>query len=577
MNIVMIAGQDTHNFVLEYIAKGLVRSRHNLSIYGIFLDDSCTYVLTRSGLSVSPISQLTKEEMEKFDIGIINNRAFYMIPWLMEARIYLFEFDIHYLDEPVVGADFLFERGSGWRPLLSCGSRAECVKMVVGNPKQPETHFQNALGKKDYFLFLDSGHYPFGREGKQALAETLLKICNTFPEYDLIVKPRFLNNKQTVTHKNTIHLYDVIKETAGAHLPKNLLLMQEYGNLTELIHHAKTVLCMYTTAYIDAAVQQKNLIVLDHLPNEENADLRIATHWNVAREIMAGSGCLVDYQNVCDYLPEGITCNQEHLKQHIYAFENVDNTIVQVMEHIWENYLCKDIFPKIGEYFFDTYELNMQADPTLTMDQLISMRKMNYLLAHERYFYKTTAFFPKDSRVTEYIHQLNNDGVLLCQPIESILPKVAHKLTEYAPEIPEDEISQSYLWIQIQLSGDIALLRQYEPKNNRPDHFYHFVLGKTYFQKELYEEAYEQLYNYVTALQEQEYSHSVGEIAHNILSAWYYAGLSAMKLSQYRLAKECFEMCQKLTNNQHGMASKYLQEIRKLQNNDVKKEGKNYV
>lgn len=409
-----------------------------------------------------------------------------------------------------------------------------------------------------------------------ALAETLLKICKTFPEYELVVKPRFLKDDKIVTHKNTLHLYDVIEEMAGDNFPDNLLLMPEYGNLAELIHYAKTVICMYTTAYIDAAVQNRNLIILDHLPNEENADLRIATHWNVAREIMSGSGCLVDYHNVCDYLPDGITCNQEHLKRHVYAFKNVDETIIQIIEYVWEHYLQKNAFPKISEYYFDTFEEQMQADSALTMEQLISMRKMNYLLAHERYFYKSTAFYPRDNRVTEYIQQLHHTGILLSSPMESILPKLAQKLTEYAPDIPKDEVSQSYLWMQILLSGDIALLLQYEPQNSAPDHFYHFVLGKACFQKEMYKEAFEHLYHYVMALQEQEHSRSVGEMADHKLSAWYYAGLSAMRLSRYHPAKECFEMCQNLTNNQHRMASKYLQEISRLQKSNTKK-GQNYV
>lgn len=564
MKIVMILCKDTNNFTMHHFAKYFTESDHSIDFYSLFLDKNHLYMFQDMDITIKDAALLTSEILEKYDIAITYPNLFAQLPNLIYSKTYIFAFDNHYLDEPVIGVDCMFERGSGWRPKLLAGHRAECTYMVVGEPKHDTWNFQNVKEKKNRILFIDSGHYPFGLEGKTKVAEFLLKAAEKFPAYEIIVKPRVLKGDSNVTHANKLLLYDVIDKVTGGQLPSNLILLQEHLDLNELIASAHTVVCMYTTAYIDAAVQGKGLIILQNLPNEENAEVRIETHWKIAEEIMKSSGCLVDYRDALKYLPEGIHCSEKHLQEQIYSTGHITQKIANTIEWLWEKYLSKHHYPKPVEYFYDSAPDIMCTDEYISMERLIELRQKNYLFCWERAFYKNTIFFPGDSKVSDCIEQLDQTGALKNNTLEQSLSIISNKLLEYAKQIPIDRISQSYLFAQILSTGNLKRIFDIPAENIVCRDFYHFISGRAYYEDKKYQEACQSFELFLDERNQSDYTKSLGDMMNYKLSAAYYCGMAYFNLKKYEKAQLFFLQCQELTNNRHGKAKEQLDLIKSI-------------
>lgn len=572
MKVIVVSRKDTNNFVLAHIVKSMLQRGHQVDIYGLYMENNHMYMFhnllrneeqSNSLLHIFDAEILTKERMESYDIAFVPYCFFLDMPQMIDVAIYTFSVDTAYIDEPFVGTDLLFERGSGWRPVLKAGRRPECSYVVVGEPKHDNWNIADIVEHENRLLFIDSGHYPFGLEGKTKVAEFILQVCREFPQYELVVKPRFLKGDTNVTHKNEILIYDIIEQIAGDRLPENLMLLQEHKDLAQLIAGSHTVICMYTTAYIDAAVQGKGLIILDGLPNEDNAELRIETHWNIAREIMESSGTLVDYREAIKYLPDGIKCNEEHMRRHIYSKGNISGKIVQMIEYMWESYISKGHFPKKDEYFYDTISKCMKCDDIIDMSHLIELRKKNYLYFQERRFYKGTTYFPEDERIVEYIESLQRNGELKTKTIEELHRMVNKQLLEYCNQVPRDEISQSYLFAMMLSCGDVKKIYRFAVEDVACKKFYYYILARAYYDDERYEDAKDALEKFFSIEQTNSDMKSFADMDNYRLSANFYCGMCYMELQEYDKAYGYFMKCQELTGGNHGKAKEQIERIRK--------------
>lgn len=563
MKIAVILKRDSANFTIARLVSALLKHGHTVDGYALYQAPNHLYMFDDIEMPIQNASVLTKELLEQYDMLLTYPRVFQDLHWLMEVETYIVSFDSVYYDEPLGGTDLLIERGNGWRPTLLCGRRAETMYLVAGDPKHDTWNLQDIVEDPKQLLFIDTGHYPFGETGKREVAQFILNVCERFPEYQLVVKPRFLKTDKSVTHENLLFLYDFIREAADGNLPENLTLLEKHHTLEELIAASHTVITMYTTAYIDAAAQGKNLIILDNLPNEEHPELRIQTHWVPAREIMKGSGCLVDYREAINYLPHGIPCKQEHLKAHIYSSGNINDKIVRALEWLWEHYISLGKYPAPDTYFFD--KLDGAINRTVSMDYLLTMRKKNYLYCVERYFYKNTVFFPADNRIADYIDELDSKGILQDTSIDELVSDICEKLLDYTPDIPKDSISQDYLLSQIVRSNQserIFSLKREEVQNKV---FYDYIAGRAHLNNGRYEEASRCLHQYLDGTEKHVSAQGLQDMPAYHLSGLYYCGLADMKLHHYAEAKECFLLCEKETNGNHRKAKEQLEIIEQIE------------
>lgn len=379
MRIAVVCGLDATNFTLVEIVKVLLKRKHSLVFFGKSLENLNIRMfqgMTDEILSLEELDRMNEShQIEQFDCFLCSNDTLFH---LLKVRKYIFTYSITsifgtYLSE---GGDFMFMPGY---PCYERGIHEKSVIVPIGNPKYDSLISTNTDTKQ--FLFIDSGHYPFGKEGKRIVAEIIINICKKFPQYRLVVKPRFLEGDiSSTTHRNTNHLYANIRNVCGANLPQNLVLLQEYGDMNQLINESDTVICMYTSAYLDVAIQGKGLIIIDNLPNEDALDLRADFHLKVMRDECRQSGCLVDYHNVLEVLPQGKRCNQEHIKKQLATQKCSAEKIVDLMEYVYELFLSKGRLPEINIFHCDSVKEQMKDDKDLTWDILIDNRIYNYLI-----------------------------------------------------------------------------------------------------------------------------------------------------------------------------------------------------
>lgn len=376
MRIIIITEKDAANISLSFIAKELKRRGHELWLFAPFYYESVLKYFPE-GIAKKPIEELKPGDVDSCDIIFCSTLSSVYLPdFVFRAR------------KPVFTHNYLMNRQINWGGDICFVPSAATVAsdydeylgysyIGIGEPKYDNRESVLLSGKR--FLFIDSGHYPFSDEGKEELAGTLLHICDTYPDYELWIKPRFLPGDRVITHRNNIHLYDVIKKLTGGHIPPNMVMLDHHEDLMELINQSTTVICMYTTAFVGAVVAGKGLIVLENLSTTDVYDIRNKAYMR-NRENMEGSGALIDYREVDRLLPEGVKGNKEYLDFLLEEKENVAEKICEACEWLWENYYSKNRFPVKANSVYRTYKNDFQEDPGMTWDRYVSRRCHDYIL-----------------------------------------------------------------------------------------------------------------------------------------------------------------------------------------------------
>lgn len=377
MKILMITEKDSANVSLARIADAFVKSGHKVIIYALYYEKNVLRFFDER-IQKFPLGELTEDAASTFDIVFASSTA---QNGLINKNLLLLHkpiFTQNYLIDKQVqwGGDFCFVP-SLFSTATEYDKYLNYSKIEIGEPKYDSVRSSYIDHKR--FLFIDSGHYPFGSEGKRELAKTLLDICESFSDYELWIKPRFLPEDQVITHKNSIQLYDIIENESGGKIPKNLIMLREHRDLSELIEQSRTILCMYTTAFVGAYALGKGLVVLDGLPNEDVYDVRWKTFHRI-RDNMAGSGAVVDYRKVKEVLPQGIKCPESYFRYLLAEKENTADKIREVVEYIYGEYYRTQKFPQICECAYQNYKKMLRIDVNLDWDKVICNRYAGCLL-----------------------------------------------------------------------------------------------------------------------------------------------------------------------------------------------------
>ncbi len=377
MKILMITEKDAANVSLARIAEACILKGHEVVVYAPYYSDNVLMFFSVE-IEKHPFSELTKEIMNDFDIIFASTLSV----------IFLNQKELLTIKKPIFTQNYLINKQVSWGGDIcfvpSCKSVASeydeylhYSKVGIGEPKYDSKSHARAENKR--FLFIDSGHYPFSKVGKQELAKTLVSICKEFPDYELWIKPRFLPGDKVITHRNSVHLYDVIRQVSNNNIPTNMIMLEEHRELQELIEESHTVICMYTTAFVGSYVAGKGLVVLENIPTDDVYDVRLKNFERI-RENMEMSGALIDYRSVNDMLPEGVKCSEKYMNFLVDEREESAEKIAEVVEYLYENFYSKERFPEIEGYTYGNYKESMKPVENMTWDKLITIRRVNYIL-----------------------------------------------------------------------------------------------------------------------------------------------------------------------------------------------------
>lgn len=444
----MISQKDSANFSLSLIARSFKKNGHSVDIYAPYLNYNVMRMFDED-IEIFDFNDLTMEVMEQYDILFSSVFSYNLLAEkkLLNVKKYIFTHDFLIHGELVNGGDFNFAPSLN-NTMSEYTKELNFVKMGIGEPKFDSLNYIQQK-ESNKLLFIDSGHYPFGEKGKIELAKLLVSICEKFPNYQLVIKPRFLPTDEVFTHKNLVHLYDVISEVTNGAIPLNMELLHEHFDLEVLISESKTVICMYTTAYISALVANRGLIIVDDLPNEDTYDIR-HKRFMQTRKGMVGTNALVHYTKVLDYLPEGIKSPTKHIKHELSQLANVSDKIVEVTEYIYHQYIIHNKFPENQWYEYENYKQTIGVRHDATWDTIISERyentiKFRLLIDFD---FRIAGKMNLD-KITTYINGLKKSGLISMEKFNTIYRNISELksavIIENAEVMMKDDIDFSIL------------------------------------------------------------------------------------------------------------------------------------
>ena len=458
MKVLALSSKDATNLRLAKIVSKLLEKGHEVLVYGTSLETHNIRMLVGLIDEVKPIEALSDQVVSACDVIFCANDT---VEFVKKYERYIFIYNIASILGTAIseGGDFMFLPND----MQYVYAKEHCASMVVGNPMYEKKGCSTTIDTEKNILFIDCGHYPFGQEGKRKLAELIVEICKRYPEYTMKIKPRFLEgNKEGRTHNNRLHLYECIRNVVQGTIPINLQLLDYHEEMNVLIDWAGLVICPYTTAYVDAIAQNKRLLVLSGLPNEDSVNLN-SRFWETEREIVQRTGCLVDYRDIFEYLPEGRYCNEEEKNRLIPYKEGAADRIVEVMEFIWNCILTQAKLPVRKRYQYTNYRQEMIEHTTVCNWDIVLRERARNLMVYEGTRYLDAIPYPLD--VGYYVSWIDSVcdkcNSMMCMELKEVNRKyIQYMIIDKADSLLETAIDQSYLMQAYFLVGKFGEFEQ---------------------------------------------------------------------------------------------------------------------
>lgn len=521
MNILMITEKDAANASLYLIANAFQKHGHEVNVYAPFYSDNVLRDLKKLSIKIYNFAELTEEVLEKHDFIF---SSVFSLKWLYDKGLFgvkkfIFTHDYLLHGEMTYGGDFSFatcihNTASSYQQYLTYG------KMGIGEPKYDSLDNSISVEGNNRILFIDSGHYPFGLEGRMELAKTLVNICRQYPEYELWIKPRFLPTDDIITHYNGLHLYEVIEKIVNGKIPDNLVMLREHKDLQELINQSRTVMCMYTTAYISASLANKGLIILEGLPNEDCYDQRNKRKL-IFRDRMKSSGALVNYKKVCDVLPDGIICSKDHMDEFLVQKNHVADKIVEVVTYIYENLIQYEKFPENKNYTYQEKCSNILERKGASWETILSDRFANYLKYRIliSFDYRVNAKV-NIQNILSPIYEYEGKGYITYEVFKELMKEIDNIVFEgvinNSEVMMKDEIDQgillhAYFWKKKE--------KELIAFPNKTTGAYNYFVGRMFFNKGNAKEGIEFFEEYIRISEQSDFIKEISDMPNNKMYA----------------------------------------------------------
>lgn len=208
-----------------------------------------------------------------------------------------------------------------------------CLKADYSNVR-PSALWDQAAGYNQKVLFIESGHFPFGAEGRTLLARAFCAMVAAHTESFFIVKPRFLEDEvMCAKHHNADHLYRYIYEEFQGEIPRNLFLLDSHAQMNALVLGADVCICTYCSAHIEVVFAQKKLINICDVPSEETADFR-KNRFSLITDVMDLAGCNVSVHALSEALDNPCCAAENYVKQVNQGTANAVESFVAVVESV---------------------------------------------------------------------------------------------------------------------------------------------------------------------------------------------------------------------------------------------------
>lgn len=479
MRILMIAARDSTNFAMSKIAKEFEKRGHEVLIYDKNLNSVNIRMFAQMGLKVHYYDELTDEIVNSCDIMFAHTT--YVRDRKISKKLYTFFFNHIFVYGHENASDFVFTQCDD--PYNTFPNK---VVMKIGSPKMDRGHSELIpADESKRILFIETGHFPFGKKGRMQVAKLILAICEKCKDYTITVKPCFLlEDTKCVTRKNIDHIYRYLYKLCENKLPDNLELLMEHHDLDEYIYQSHSIVCYGSSSYLEASLSGRGVLYVDGIESLDAIGDRQNKYWKAFREFIEDSGIVVPYDKALDYLPDGILCSEKHLSKVLYSKEDTVPRMVDVVEHIWNQYLSKGIYPAVGHYEYNDYQKNMKCDPSMTAQRLEENNVYDVLCYEIQKADQSTGAEISFDTLKKQIRVWKNNRKLNEENKKSLIKKLDQMIQEnyvvHKEEMMKNKIDQSILmkaYNKLKLFGDLE--RLYSENLLAKDAFYYYM-GRHY-------------------------------------------------------------------------------------------------
>lgn len=560
--ILMILGRDVHNKPMYQVYYELIKRKYKIDVYAIYYEDIDLALFKRDNIKIHRFEELkTEQDLEKY-MFIYTALPLYRFQLFRLAKKFMFCTPTTYAREVYFCSDFSFMARKMNGSLLEnekwgsdeCNLAKMAPCMATGLPTHEGLNFMGT-GDSRTILFIDSGHFPFG--GKKELSKVILQIAKTFPEYKIRVKPRYIEGDHNVAHRNDELLAQYLD---NGDKPNNIEIIRKHTDLRDELKSCYLLISdTITSSYIEAALANRKILLLEGLPNEESKDISLKV---VERQekIAALTKCVVNYKDIMNYLPEGLTCSEDFLKKFVYKREGVTKSVVDAMEYIYDSFISKNKFPKEDFYCSDDYVDTMNADENLSWESIIQRRYRTWLYDISTYdgrIYGDLDFRP----IIEAIEETRNI-VITEENFGSIHKNICSKLLNLfennREKLMKTALSQSYFFELLYLEGRISEIDEDEVLCNT---YYKYLQAKELSKIGNWEKCIELLNEYFSEVQLNQFDRTLADEPLVKASGHFFRGMSYFSLERLEEAKKDFEICEELWNGKHKRAKEYLEII----------------
>jgi len=439
MNIIIITEKDAANVSMGRISNEFACRGHNVRVFYPFFVESLKSDFDKN-IDMWPMDKLDDDALKWCDLVFLSSIA---VDHVNEALLTV--------EKPIFVHSYMVNGQVDWggdcrfvasleTASMDYGNYFTHIDFAIGEPKYDTFKCQRENKKTNTFLFIDSGHFPFGKKGKIDLARCILSICKTYPDYMLVIKPRFLPKDTVITHRNTQTLYDALLEESNGVLPANLNYLDEHYDLMTLIERCDVVICLYTSAYVGACVANKGLVILDGFESDDVYDVRRRNFEKIKRN-MIYTNALIDYREVNSVLPSGVNISDEAKRKLVSESDNVSNKIVEVVEYLFHCFYSKKKFPKINDYVYCEYKKNVEVDENLDWQKVIELRIRNYLMRQSLIHFSFRLSTIIDvSEIIQYVNSIDFKNIDIKKEIKNLLELRSECLAKNKDLLIEDDI-----------------------------------------------------------------------------------------------------------------------------------------
>ena len=567
MKIAFLAASDSGNYPFLNLIKIFKARGHEVHVFCLFENYNHIKIFVDNYIEVTSVGKMTSTFLDTFDLLFVSEN----FPTEHKINCLILEKDIFVVSLAMLFendyiypySDLIFTLGENKiKTLEDLGYKIPF--MATGNPQYDnfKDDYRNSSKFQKIILYIDQGLYPVGSYGKSELAKMLIAIAINNPEYKVIVKPRYLPyEKDNQVHICYEHIYDYIIKNCTA-LPENLVLLRKNVILRDLIRESSCIITPRSTAYLEAILMNKRIVLIEGLPSVECPDIResrIERSYLKLRE----TGCVVNYKEILKYLPSGLEINQSFLTKEVYDFNtNATKKIIEVCEYIYTNLICKNKILQPRQFDYINYQESIKKYATEDSKD----RKLNKLT--NRYIQKAISI-----KYQLNIMNYNSDIIEIwearksCYDLETlnkVLNKIINKhLASFISnndEIYTNKISQANGFYFLFYLGEYNEIINFPTEKILCEKEYHYFTGKAYFQTNDYQNSITFLKKYLELVECNINLHYKSKVDHPnfILSAFYYIGLAYFNIGEYDKAMMYFKNCLKMTEGKHAKALEYI-------------------